>query len=58
MPTAEVIETVITREELVELKAKIFKIIIEMPLDLINEKDIILLRELAKDTEMLKALRL
>jgi hypothetical protein len=58
MPTAEVVETVITREELVELKSKIFKIIIEMGLDKVRESDIILLRELSKDTETLKALRL
>lgn len=54
---AEIEPVVFTRDELIDLKARIFKIIVEMSLDKVTERDILILRELAKDTEILKELK-
>jgi hypothetical protein len=54
---AEIEPVVFTRAELIDLKARIFKIIVEMSLDKVTERDILILRELAKDTEILKELK-
>ena len=54
---AEIEPVVFTRTELIDLKARIFKIIVEMSLDKVTERDILILRELAKDTEILKELK-
>ena len=54
---AEIEPVVFTRAELIDLKARIFKIIVEMSLDKVTERDILILRELAKDTETIKAMR-